>query len=134
MFVQMSTLLSLAWLLTDKVLFEVLGGTLTSINGRLFYLLRQSNRYACNQIYYAKGAFKSQTLYKPNLYKWASFVHRIKYSCSIYCCTLNGCRSTNAPRCNEQAHEPTYNTVFMCVFFYHPLHFSLHTRMQRGQI
>lgn len=107
------------------------GGALTSIDERLFYLLRQSNRYPCNQICYAKGAFKSQTLYKPNLYKWASFVHRIKYSCSIYCCTLNRCRSTNAPRCNERARKPTCNTVFICVFFLSSSSFLItHTHLQ----
>lgn len=89
----------LARLLTREVLFEVLGGTLTpSIDGGLFYPLRQSNRYPCNQICYARGAFQSQTLDEPNFYKWASFVHRIQYSCSIYCSAPNGCRSTNAAR------------------------------------
>lgn len=79
--------------------WSVGGGTLTpSIDGGLFYPLRQSNRYPCNQICYARGAFQSQTLYEPNFYKWASFVHRIQYSCSIYCSAPNGCRSTNAPR------------------------------------
>ncbi len=74
----------LAWSLIHEVLFEVLGGTVTScIDGGLFYPLRQSNRYPCNQICHARGAFQSQTLYKPNLYKWASFVRRIQYSCSI---------------------------------------------------
>lgn len=134
MFVQMNTLWLLTWLLTHKVLFEVLGGMLTSIDVGLFYLLRQSNRYPCNQICYAKGAFKSQTLYKPNLYKWASFVHRTKYICSICCCILSGCGGTNVPRW-KWASTQTYiqHSVYLCFFdFYPPLNFSLHTLTQPG--
>lgn len=105
-------------MLIHEFVFEVLGGTLTSpVDGGLFYPLRQSNRYPCNQICYARGAFESQTLYKPNLYKWASFVHRIQYSCSIYCCAANGFRSTNAPRWKwASTHANTQHSVSLCFF------------------
>lgn len=43
-----------------------------------------------NQICSARGTFHSQNLYKPNLYKWASFVRRMQL--------LNLLKSTNAAR------------------------------------
>lgn len=137
----------LAWLWTHEVLFEVLGGTLTSsIDGGLFYPLRQSNRYPCNQICYARGTFQSQTLYKPNLYKWASFVHRIQYSCSIYCCTVNDAEAQLHRGGSEWARARTHTqkqtrikTMFLCCccFFFvsHvPLFFIAHTHTQPGLI
>lgn len=68
-FVQINTVL-----LGYEVLFEVLGGTLTSsIDGGLLYPLRQSNRYPCNQICYARGAFESQNLLQAKFIQMGLF-------------------------------------------------------------
>lgn len=109
----------------------------SSVDGGLFYPLRQSNRYPCNQIFYARATFYSQILCQPNLYKWASFVHRIQYSPSIYDCTPNGCRRTNASRCRRASAHNTHRRVCVCCFFefsFSPSFSITHMYTQPGQI
>lgn len=86
--------------------------SLRFIDGSLIYPLRHSHRYPRNQICSARGTFHSQKLYKPNLYKWASFVHRMQL--------LNLLESTNAPRW-KWTHTHTHNhtwTVSGCLLFF----------------
>lgn len=57
---------------------EVLRVALGFIDGSPIYPPRHSNGYPRNQTCSARGTFHGQNLYKPNLYKWASFVRRMQ--------------------------------------------------------